>query len=65
VFNNLVLFVEELLDSADELIATNLLFNVEHSILKFDLSKMDDLSNHNAGHYFLFNKTDGTRNACR
>jgi hypothetical protein len=65
VFNNLVSFVEELLDSAEELMAIQLLFNVGKSIPEFDLGRMDDPSNHNAGHYFLFDETDGTRNACR
>jgi hypothetical protein len=60
IFNNLVVFVEELLDFANKLMATKLLFNMNRSISEFDILRMDDPSNYNAGHYFLLEETGGT-----
>jgi hypothetical protein len=64
-FNHLISFVDELLDSAEAILATKLLFDVDKSIPEFNLQVIDDPSNHNAGHYFLFDEPDGTRNGCQ
>jgi hypothetical protein len=64
LFNYLISFVHELLNSAKVVLATKLLFDIDRSILKFNLHIIDDFSNHNVGHYFLFDESDGTQNGC-
>ena len=64
VVENLKTFVKELLDIAEEIMATKLLFDVEHHIPEFDLNTIDDTSNHNSGYYFLQDETNGRKSSC-
>lgn len=60
---NVITFVGELLDKAEELMITRLLFDSEKSLPESNLNVIDDPSNHNAGHYFASDEVNGSKKA--
>jgi len=62
---NLTNFVGELLDLAEKIMSKHLLFQSDETIPEFDLSIVDDPSNHTAEHYFVHDKPDAWKHARR
>ena len=56
-------FTENLISKAEELLSQRLLFLEDGSLPEVDLQIVDDPSNHESGHYFVFDETDAWRKA--
>ena len=54
----LIEFIHELLNTAEEIMAKRLLFEVDGDIPEFDLEVMDNPSKHDAGYYFALRESD-------
>src|SRR5579859_851126 len=52
-------FVAETLDIAEAMLSEHLLFQRDGSLPEFDLSSIDDPSNHEAGYYFVHKDQEG------
>ena len=51
-------FASELVSTLEDLLSQRLLFLDDGSLLKVDLNLVDDLSNHESGHYFVLDKSE-------
>jgi hypothetical protein len=58
-------FVEELTTEGEKILSERLLFKDDGIIPPVDLYKVDDPSNHEAGHYFVLDEKDAWMNSRR
>jgi hypothetical protein len=56
-------FVEETLEIAEAMMSEHLLFQSDGSLPEFDLSRIDDPSNHEAGYYFVHQDREAWKKA--
>ena len=56
-------FVEETLDIAEAMMSEHLLFQRDGSLPEFDLNRIDDPSNHEAGYYFVHKDREAWKKA--
>ena len=56
-------FLEDVLVEAEGILSKRLLFRSDGGIPEMDLNTTDDPSNHEAGHYFVFDRQDALKNA--